>query len=159
MPNYCYNRLRVEGPDGELEKLAAAVADPGRNDPDSRFSYAQIMPLADGGDEGKAWGSPSLYCLEVSQGRGELVYKFESSWDPPSAVVAALAAQWPDLVLEHVYIEPLTGRYAREVYERGSCYQWPFGGGYSNDDADMRAFLEDEWPELAREWWDEEEDG
>jgi hypothetical protein len=156
MPNYCHNRLRIQGPDAELRKLRRAVADAESKDKDDRFSYAKIVPVAAGEDHGKAWGSTSVYCLKIHRSSGELVYEFESSWDPPLAVVAALARQWPALTLEHVFVEPCTGWYGSRYFAAGGIRYCDMAPGLGCDDDDVRAFVECEWPELAAKWWDDD---
>lgn len=158
MPNYCHNLLRIDGEDEVLDQLAVAVADDSSPDPDHRFSYVRILPVVDGEDEGEAWGSTSLYCLEVKRkwrGSG-LVYEFQSSWDPPIAVIDRLAEQWPALTLELVWVEPLTSRWGTRYYSAGTRQRWNEAGfsGFNDDDWEMRMFLESEWPELADKWWD-----
>lgn len=160
MPNYCHNRLVIEGSDDELDKLVVAVADPSSDERSDRFSFARIVPVGEGQDEGDAWGSTGLYCLKIKRSSGQVVYEFESSWDPPSAIFDALAAQWPGLTMEVVYVEPLTGRYGTRFYRGGVRQRWNEGGCWSfgDDDYEMRAFLYGEWPQLAEKWWGEEED-
>ncbi len=164
MPNYCHNRLRIEGPDAELDKLADAVADPASldldrcfsfQDLDRCFSFQAIVPVEDEKLRGEAWGSTSLYSLEIDREPGELIYEFESSWDPPLAVIEALAAQWPELTIEFVFVEPGTARYGSQFFRSGALQNW-FGshGDRGHGDSDMREFLEDSWPRLAEEWWD-----
>lgn len=160
MPNYCYNRLTIDGASDDLDKLAAAVRDETSHDPDDRFSYAKIRPVADGEDEGEAWGSTSVYCLKTEHVDGELVYEWESSWDPPLKVVYALAAQWPELRFEFVYCEPGTGRFGTRYLADGVRRSWSDDAGmyWETGDDEIREFLEDNWPALASKWWDEEED-
>jgi hypothetical protein len=159
MPNYCHNRLVIEGADKELDRLARAVADPTSEDENTRFSYARIAPLVGGEDEGEAWGSTSLYCLKVLRSRRELVYEFESAWDPPCAVIDRLAQAWPGLTFELVFVEPLTDRYGTRYYKEGARTHWNEVSGsryWSGDDSEMRHFVESEWPELADKWWGDE---
>jgi hypothetical protein len=159
MPNYCYNRLRVEGPDEELDNLVIAV-DAGGDDPDDRFSFEKILPVPRGADEGELWGTTSLYDLKVERTRGELFYEFESSWDPPCELIHHLARSWPGLVFELVYVEPCTGRFGSRYFERALSHRWSdIGLQWSNDDSEMRDFLESEWPELARKWWGDDREG
>jgi hypothetical protein len=159
MPNYCHNRLVIEGPDEEVAKLVAAVADPRSEDADDRFAFARISPVDEGEDEAEAWGSTSLYCLKVVRTAGEVVYEFQSSWDPPCAVIRALAEQWPALTFELVYIEPLTARYGTLFFRDGGRQRWneAGSGGFGDDDYEMRCFLDGEWPELAKKWWDDDD--
>jgi hypothetical protein len=158
MPNYCHNLLRIDGEDEVLDQLAVAVADSASDDPCERFSYARIVPVAEGEDEGAAWGSCSLYCLEVVRRSRELNYEFQSSWDPPMAVIETLATQWPTLTFELVWVEPLTARWGTRFYREGARQHWNEGGssGSNDDDWEMRSFLEGEWPSLAEKWWEDD---
>jgi hypothetical protein len=159
MPNYSYNQLTIDGPNDELDKLAAAVADASSNDRDDRFSYEKILPLAPCEDEATVWGSCSLYCLELDRTAGDLTYRWQSSWDPPLAVVNALAAQWPELSFEFVYCEAGTGRYGSRSLVKGKTAHREDGGSYwEGDDSDLQSFLHCYWPQLAEKWWGPEDD-
>jgi hypothetical protein len=161
MPNYCHNRLRIRGANEELQKLVVAVADAESDDPADRFSYEAILPIEDEEDEYDAWGSSSVYCLKVNANPDEVVYEFESSWDPPLAVIEYLASLWPSLEFEFVYVEPLTLRYGAHTYLSGRqrCWAdagisgWGESGLFGDAERWMRAFLEYAWPALAAKWW------
>jgi hypothetical protein len=167
MPNYCYNRLEIDGADDELDALAKAVAIEGSDDPNDRFSYGQVIPIPVGSerdeddDEETFWGTTSLYCLEVKREQGELIYEFESSWNPPEQVVAMLSLRWPDLRFNFTYCEPLTGRYGfRHLRNGGKSGCWSDGATLwwdGGDSGEMRNFLESYWPQLAAKWWSKDE--
>lgn len=75
MPNYCNNKLRIEGADEVLDQFTAAVADS-----DCKFSFEKIAPVKKGQDCVDRWGtSGGPYELEVKRVPGELVFEFESS--------------------------------------------------------------------------------
>jgi hypothetical protein len=153
MPNYCHNRLRAEGADDMLDAFVVAVADG-----EKKLSFEKIVPLGNGEDAVDAWGTTGgPYCLEVRRSRGEIYYEFESSWAPPAELVAAVAALWPDLIVELTFVDPGSGAFGSRYYAEGS-FRHSIGGrsGWSASDDEMRDFLEDEWPELAKKWWDDE---
>lgn len=161
MPNYCHNRLRVRGTTGELQQLVAAVADAESADANDRFAYHEFIPNVGEEEWYEIWGSSAVYCLKVTENPGEVIYEFESPWDPPLDVIEHLAGLWPALAFEFIYVEPLTFRYGARSYcdgERSAWTDaglsgWAGGGLLDNTDRWMRAFLEYAWPELAAEWW------
>jgi hypothetical protein len=158
VPNYCHNRLRIRGATEELQKIVVAVASAESEDPDDRFSFEAILPVEDEDDD---WGRESVYCLNVCSNPGEVVYEFESSWDPPLDVIEYLASIWPTLEFEFVYAEPLTLRYGAHTYLGGKqrCWAdagmsgWDESGLFGHAERWMRAFLEYAWPARAAEWW------
>jgi hypothetical protein len=153
MPNYCNNKLRIEGPDEVLDQLAASVADS-----DCEFSFETIVPVGEGQNCVDIWGtSGGPYDLQVKRVPGELVFEFESSWSPPEEIVDVLAQNWRELIFELIYVEPGCGSFGSQYFKNGRQVHWlQAGAGAGASDGEMREFLESEWPELASKWWEEE---
>lgn len=54
----------------------------------------------------KFWGTKwNCYDVSIEQEEGCVVYRFDTAWSSPNPVIKVLAASYPNLVIEHTYID------------------------------------------------------
>lgn len=90
MPNWCANDLYIKGP---TDKVAECVAFIGE-----RFDFDKLIPYP---EKFKKIDKKAAYLHPV---RGQCL-TFDTAWSPPTAVIKALAAKFPELSLCHEYFE------------------------------------------------------
>ena len=83
MPNWCANDLYIEGPTDKVAECVAFIGE--RFDFDTRRNNPDV----------------TSYLHPV---RGQCL-TFDTAWSPPTAVIKALAAKFPELSLCHEYFE------------------------------------------------------
>lgn len=96
MPNWVYNTLRVKGTKKRLTQFAWAIGSP-----EAVLDWtklAAVIPVTWDSRDERSNGE-----LEV-QGR-DLVYRFDTAWNPRPQMIEDLAAQYPDLGFELHYVE------------------------------------------------------
>jgi hypothetical protein len=117
MPNWCFNRLRVTGPDDDVARFRTQAVGfspwhphPAGSSP-AVFTFHSLVPipaevLAAGYDAagyawelqhwGCKWGAsePSI----ADEWDDSVIYEFDTPWAPPLAFMEQLSRQWPTLV-------------------------------------------------------------
>ncbi len=128
MPNWVYNTLRVKGTKKRLTQFAWAIGSPS-----AAFDWTKLAGVIphtwDARDE-RSTGE-----LEVD-GR-DLVYRFDTAWNPRPQLVEDLAARYPDLGFELHYVEEGPAFAGAAVFAQGR----KVGEAYLGD-GEERAFFE-----------------
>ena len=96
MPNWVYNTLRVKGTKKRLTHFARAIGSPS-----AAIDWTQlatVVPMTWDARDERRTGE-----LEVD-GR-DLVYRFDTAWNPRPQLIEDLAARYPDLRFELHYVE------------------------------------------------------
>jgi hypothetical protein len=123
MSNHATNRLEVKG---ALKWLDAFV--PANASSDAALSFARLLPCPVSPRDPKRWktehwGTPDD-AIDVVYHRTlfRLYYAFDTEWTPPGAWLAALAKEWPELGITHLWSEESTspGGEMRFYHEDGS---------------------------------------
>ncbi len=128
MPNWVYNTLRVKGTKKRLTQLAWAIGSPSA--PVDWTKLADVIPLTWDARDERSTGE-----LEVD-GR-DLVYRFNTAWNPRPQMIEDLAARYPDLGFELHYMEEGPAFAGAAVFNQG-C---KVGESYLGD-GEERAFFE-----------------
>lgn len=130
MPNHCANILRVTGKQDLLKEFREFAKGPGpmwdgKNGGEKELDVHKFMPIPDevryakknnssdafnsGGYEwvvqntGTKWGA---YDVDVTEGKGQLQYRYQTAWAPfNAAVLEAMAERFPELKFEMKYAE------------------------------------------------------
>jgi hypothetical protein len=114
MPNWCSNKLMVQGPEADVERFREkAIGNSPWHAADGEknvLNFPSLIPippeiLATGYDQAgyewelKTWGCKWGACSAeiVDFWEGHLEYAFETAWSPPIPFLAKLAPQWPTL--------------------------------------------------------------
>ncbi len=142
MPNWVYNTLRVKGTKKRLTQFAWAIGSP-----EAAFDWeklATVIPNTWDSRDERSTGE-----LEV-EGR-DLVYRFNTAWNPQTQIIEDLAARYPDLQFELHYVEEGPAFAGAAVFARGVKVGEAFVG-----DGEERAFFEpyDEDEEEGDGEWD-----
>lgn len=128
MPNWVYNTLRVKGTKKRLTQFAWAIGSP-----EAAIDWEKlgvVIPNTwDSRDERSAG--------ELEVDRRDLVYRFDTAWNPRPQMIEDLAAQHPDLGFELHYVEEGPAFAGAAVYARGVKVGEAFVG-----DGEERAFFE-----------------
>lgn len=128
MPNWVYNTLRVKGTKKRLTQFAWAIGSPS-----AAVDWTQLATVIamtwDARDE-RSTGE-----LEVD-GR-DLVYRFDTAWNPRPQMIEDLAARYPDLRFELHYTEEGPAFAGAAVFAQGRKVGEAFVG-----DGEERAFFE-----------------
>ncbi len=128
MPNWVYNTLRVKGTKKRLTQFAWAIGSP--EAPLDWTRLATVIPMTwDSRDERRAGE------LEVD-GR-DLVYRFDTAWNPRPQMVEDLSSQYPDLGFELHYVEEGPAFAGAAVFAQGR----KIGEAYLGD-GEEQAFFE-----------------
>ena len=126
MPNWCYNKLTITGPEADVQafKARAVGHSPWKEreeDPDA-LNFHSLVPVPDevlqAGYEaagldwerenwGCKWGADEPQILD--EGGNRIIYEFCTAWSPPIEFLQKVAVQWPALVFVLVYEEPGMG--------------------------------------------------
>ncbi|MEY2620115.1 MAG: hypothetical protein RL522_3117 [Pseudomonadota bacterium] len=128
MPNWVYNTLRVKGTKKRLTQLAWAIGSPSAALDWTKL--AGVIPLTWDARDERSTGE-----LEVD-GR-DLVYRFNTAWNPRPQLVEDLAARYPDLGFELHYVEEGPAFAGAAVFAQGR----KVGEAYLGD-GEERAFFE-----------------
>jgi hypothetical protein len=121
MPNWCYNKVVIDGPTIALK----AIADKGSaNDPNKTNSFLQsLIPMPkeyeslegynSGGYEwcinnwGTKWAESSIEMSGENFGdTGQITYQFDSAWNPPLEGYDKISQMFPELTFIHFWDEP-----------------------------------------------------
>jgi hypothetical protein len=124
MPNWCENRLRIFGPQADIEKFQQlAVGHPPwlneqerqTNQP-SPLNFHSLLPvpaeIINLGTElekwqldywGTKWEAAEVLLLDASA--TGLSYQFDTAWSPPIALFKSIGPQWPTLTFRLNYEE------------------------------------------------------
>lgn len=128
MPNWVYNTLRVRGTKKRLTQFAWAIGSPSATIDWTKL--ATVVPMTwDARDERRTGR------LEID-GR-DLVYLFDTAWNPRPQLIEDLAARYPDLGFELVYVEEGPAFAGAAVYAQGR----KFGESHLGD-GEEHAFFE-----------------
>ena len=108
MSNHATNRLEVKGAAKWLDAFMGANHTPFAQ---SALSFDSLLPCpASARDAGRwrseHWGTTGD-AIDVVCRRTlfRLVYAFDTEWTPPLAWLAALAKEWPELKIAHLWVE------------------------------------------------------
>ena len=139
MPNWCENRLTVEGAKKVVQQFKQ-LAKPKGDKADSDLSLASLYPVPEGvyqGDlgpeESKRYGKNNWrdWCIThwgtkwdadarlTSELVDFLVYEFESAWSPPVAWLKKVARDFPRLRFTLIYDEPGMGFEGKAIADQG----------------------------------------
>ena len=129
MPNWCENRLTVEGAKKVVQQFKQ-LAKPKGDQAVSDLSLASLYPMPEGvyqGDlgpeESQRYGKNNWYDWSITHWGTKwdadatltmdlpdfLVYRFESAWSPPVAWLTKVAQDFPRLRFTLIYDEPGMG--------------------------------------------------
>lgn len=128
MPNWVYNTLRVKGTKKRLTQFAWAIGSPS-----AAFDWtklATVVPMTWDARDERRTGE-----LEVD-GR-DLVYQFDTAWNPRLQLIEDLATRYPDLGFELHYVEEGPAFAGAVVYTQGRKV-----GESHLGDGEERAFFE-----------------
>ena len=128
MPNWVYNTLRVKGTKKRLTQLAWAIGSPSAAIDWTKL--ATVVPMTWDARDERRTGE-----LEVD-GR-DLVYRFDTAWNPRPQLIEDLAARYPDLRFELDYVEEGPAFAGAAVYAQGR----KVGESYLGD-GEEQAFFE-----------------
>jgi hypothetical protein len=121
MPNWCYNRVVIDGPTITLRVLAGRAA---ANDSEKTDSFLQtLIPMPkefeslegynSGGYEwacnnwGTKWAESSIDMTGNRFGNtGQIIYQFDSPWNPPEIGYQKISEMFPYLTFIHYWDEP-----------------------------------------------------
>jgi hypothetical protein len=128
MPNWVYNTLRVKGTKKRLTQFAWAIGSPS-----AAIDWTQlatVVPMTWDARDERRTGE-----LEVD-GR-DLVYRFDTAWNPRPQLIEDLAARYPDLRFELDYVEEGPAFAGAAVFAQGR----KVGESYLGD-GEEQAFFE-----------------
>ncbi|MFY8102480.1 MAG: hypothetical protein ACOVK6_00130 [Ramlibacter sp.] len=128
MPNWVYNTLRIKGTKKRLTQFAWAIGSP--KAPLDWTQLAAVIPMTWDSRDERSNGE-----LEVD-GR-DLVYRFDTAWNPRPQMIEDLAVQYPDLGFELHYVEEGPAFAGATVFAQGRKVGEAFLG-----DGEERAFFE-----------------
>lgn len=131
MPNYCQNRLLVEGPAESLDKFSKDI-----KGEKSDLSIERIIPEPPEGDPrripsstheggwdwyswrvenwGTKWDIHEAVMTKTDQG---LVYAFDSAWAPPLEAIKRISIAYPELKFSFNYLEAGMAFYGTAIYQ------------------------------------------
>jgi hypothetical protein len=139
MPNWCENRLTVEGAKKVVQQFKQ-LAKPKGDKADSDLSLASLYPMPEGvyqgdlGPEesqrygknnwldwcithwGTKWDADATLTMDLPD---FLVYRFESAWSPPVAWLKKVARDFPRLRFTLIYDEPGMGFEGKAIADQG----------------------------------------
>ena len=139
MPNWCENRLTVEGAKKVVQQFKQ-LAKPKGDKADSDLSLASLYPIPEGvyqGDLGTEesqrygknnwrewgithWGTKWDADATIERDLPDfLVYRFESAWSPPVAWLKKVARDFPRLRFTLIYDEPGMGFAGTAIADQG----------------------------------------
>jgi hypothetical protein len=140
MPNWCQNNIAISG---DLNKFKTWL----NGEP---FSLNKIVPMDQIllEDEGwhnwriENWGTKWDVDVEAEitfSGDSAILIHFNSAWAPPNLAIAKLSESFPEITIEHAYLEEGMCFVGKDVYSNGAlrnavCYEDP---------------NKEEWKELA----------
>ena len=128
MPNWVYNTLRVKGTKKRLTQFAWAIGSPSAAIDWTKL--ATVVPMTwDARDERRTG--------ELEVDGHDLVYRFDTAWNPRPQLIEDLAVRYPDLGFELHYVEEGPAFAGAVVYTQGR----KVGESYLGD-GEERAFFE-----------------
>jgi hypothetical protein len=142
MPNWVYNTLRVKGTKKLLTKFAWAIGSPS-----AAIDWTQlatVVPMTWDARDERRTGELAV------EGR-DLVYRFETAWNPRPQLIEDLAARYPDLRFELDYVEEGPAFAGAAVFAQGR----KVGESYLGD-GEEQAFFEPYDEESDDGEWDYE---
>lgn len=108
MPNWCDNKLSIDGDEELLKKFYNE-----NRDDDNELSFDKSVPLYDDddGDDnmkritrwGTKWDAHEVCTNEMGE------YEFDTAWSPPEQWFIAIVEKYPELSFELLYSEPGMG--------------------------------------------------
>ncbi|MHB1231601.1 MAG: DUF1281 family ferredoxin-like fold protein [Burkholderiales bacterium] len=132
MPNWCYNKLVVIGPEDQLNEFQELV-----RDGDSVLTFQKIIPVPqddnwyDNNREawGTKWDAVNAHVYRrhpgdcdrhaVDESEGCITYTFDTAWSSPGHVLGTLSKMFPTLVLRHSGFEEGLGFAVTAVLYQG----------------------------------------
>lgn len=111
MPNWVYNTLRVKGSKKRLTHFAWAIGSPSAVI--NWEQLAELVPMTWDHRDERSSGQ-----LEI-KGR-DLVYRFDTAWNPRTSMIEDLAGLYPDLTFELHYLEECPEFAGAVVFDKGS---------------------------------------
>ena len=100
MPNWCYNRVIVDGDPKEVRRLARVVCS--RR---SVFSLNAVIPLKKFEYPESAWGTKWEAQDAIVTEIEPLTYEFDTAWTPPVYVCIELRRRFPHLNTSWYFLE------------------------------------------------------
>ena len=137
MPNWCYNRVVIDGPRITLKVLTGRAA---ANDPEKTDSFLRtLIPMPkefeslegynSGGYEwcinnwGTKWAESSIEMSGENFGdTGQITYEFDSAWSPPLRGYTKISEMFPELTFIHYWDEPGMCFCGIMVYKNGQDF-------------------------------------
>jgi hypothetical protein len=110
MPNWCDNKLLIQGPEADLSRMQKEIGVA-----DNPFDLERILPTpgnlaAEDGWYGwrvANWGTKwNVEATLENRSAGEAEYVFMSAWSPPLQALTALSVSYPALMISTEYDEP-----------------------------------------------------
>jgi len=150
MPNWCSNRLLVEGLSfEEFKKLYYE---------DGTFTFNKVIPAPEDAarlieEWGTKWDCSDWEVFDYETGEG-FTADFTTAWSPPNPIVQRLMENHPDAKIKLMYYE--SGCDFCGVHNEFGDSEYPFmkfDFEIKNLDEDLKSYIEYE-----REWFDEEEE-
>lgn len=139
MPNWVYNTLRVKGTKKRLTQFAWAIGSPAAAIDWTKL--ATVVPMTWDARDERRTGE-----LEVD-GR-DLVYQFDTAWNPRPQLIEDLAARYPDLRFELHYVEEGPAFAGAAVFAQGR----KVGEAYLGDGEEQAFFEPYDEDEFDGEW-------
>jgi hypothetical protein len=123
MPNWCYNKLTITGPEAEVQSFKEKAAGrcpwskPDETEPEV-LNFHSLVPVPDevlqagydaGGNDweranwGCKWGADNSRIVDAWETC--VIYEFYTAWSPPIELLTTAAKQWGNLVLFLEYEE------------------------------------------------------
>ena len=167
MPNWCENILEVTGPPAEVKRFRRETR--GQDELD----FETILPTPPemlnttsntGMPEWYNWRTSSAgwgtkWGVDIDgldEAEGEVVYRFESAWSPPEAIVFQLGAMYPALRFSLVYAEGGNCFAGSLVIDQGELVEdQDFD---SRDEDALYQFVLDRLGQDWKSWYEDEED-
>lgn len=98
MPNWCINRLDIDGNEKSVERFLTE-----NKTDDSPLSFAESVPTENPDTD---WGTKWDACdVRLNQDRPNSFY-FDTAWAPPVEWLEKVAPKYPDLVFDLSFAEP-----------------------------------------------------
>jgi hypothetical protein len=127
MPNWCLNKLMVQGSDQDRAAFARQNAGTDSDGKPVPLSFDALVALpADQKENWYDWQSGNWgtkWDLDdetmVTEGKGQIIYEFNSAWAPPDAWLTKVAKLFPTLRFTLMYAEPGMQFAGQAIYEGG----------------------------------------
>ena len=122
MPNWCENKLEIQGDFEKLKEFCSKHIRFNKESNNDDFSFETVVPTPDNFDDpkfdwyswccdnwGTKWDAAEASVSELhrcSSGYSELSIYFDTAWSPPIPIVDKLVSDYPDLYFKLSFYEP-----------------------------------------------------